>query len=250
MSTVITAIKVATATLESGAIVATDASLGIDGVAAAQGGAILATGGTSSTSGNAGGAVEIKGGVPGATGAGGAAAITGAAGGATSGTGGAASVTAGAGTAGNASGGNVVVTPGAKHGSGKDGVIRNVGLVVRKQVTPDTETSVATLTVAKLMKGILVATPTATGATVAYTLPTGTLMDGGGNFSDDDSFDWSVQNLAAAAADTITITAGTDHTVVGSMVVASAHATTLAYSVAKFRSRKTTTNTWVTYRIG
>ncbi len=144
----------------------------------------------------------------------------------------------------------MVITPGAKNGSGKDGVIRNVGVVVKKQGAPATETTVATLTVAKLLTGIITATPTATGATVAYTLPTGTLMDGGGNFSDDDSFDWSVQNLAAAAADTITITAGTDHTVVGSMVVASAHATTLPYSSAKFRSRKTTANTWITYRIG
>lgn len=44
------------------AIGAGDASLAIDGLAAAQGGAIVATGGASSTATNAGGAVTLKGG--------------------------------------------------------------------------------------------------------------------------------------------------------------------------------------------
>lgn len=49
-----------------------DSSFGVTGQAAAQGGAIALTGGTSSTTGNAGGAITLTGGTPGATGIGGA----------------------------------------------------------------------------------------------------------------------------------------------------------------------------------
>ncbi len=112
----------------AGAVTATDieaedASLGVNGIDAAQGGAIVITGGTSSTAGNAGGAVSLVGGTPGATGVGGAISLTGGAGGATSGTGGAITIAAGAGTAGNANGGAVSVLGGNAHGSGTDGVL-------------------------------------------------------------------------------------------------------------------------------
>jgi hypothetical protein len=104
-------------------ITAEDSSLGIDGLPAAQGGAIVVTGGTSSTAGNAGGAVSLVGGTPGATGVGGAVNITGGAGGATSGTGGAVTIAGGAGTNGNANGGALALRGGAKNGSGTDGAI-------------------------------------------------------------------------------------------------------------------------------
>jgi predicted RecA/RadA family phage recombinase len=104
-------------------ITGSDSSLGVAGLAAAQGGAIVVTGGTSSTSGNAGGAVSLVGGTPGATGAGGAVNVTGGAGGATSGTGGAVAIAGGAGTAGNANGGALSLRGGNAHGSGTDGAI-------------------------------------------------------------------------------------------------------------------------------
>ena len=104
-------------------ITASDASLGIAGLAAAQGGAITVTGGTSSTSGNAGGAITLTGGTPGATGAGGAVTITAGAGGSSSGTGGAVAIAAGAGTAGNANGGALTILAGNAHGSGTDGTL-------------------------------------------------------------------------------------------------------------------------------
>ncbi len=104
-------------------ITASDSSLGVNGAAAAQGGAIVVTGGTSSTAGNAGGAVSLVGGTPGTTGAGGAASVTGGIGGATSGTGGAVAIAGGAGTAGNANGGAVTILGGNAHGSGTDGAI-------------------------------------------------------------------------------------------------------------------------------
>lgn len=108
-------------------ITGSDSSLGITGLAAAQGGAIALVGGTSSTSGNAGGAITRVGGTPGATGVGGAITDTGGAGGATSGAGGALSRTGGAGTAGNAAGGAISDTGGAGQGSAAGGALSYVG---------------------------------------------------------------------------------------------------------------------------
>lgn len=104
-------------------ITASDATLTISGLQAAQGGTAGITGGTSTTAGNAGGAVNLTGGTPGATGVGGAVAVTGGAGGATSGTGGAVTIAGGAGTNGNANGGAVTINGGAKNGSGANGAI-------------------------------------------------------------------------------------------------------------------------------
>lgn len=104
-------------------ITAGDASLDINGIAAAQGGVVALTGGTSSTSGNAGGAVNLTGGTPGATGVGGAVVLVGAIGGATSGAGGAFSATGGAGTAGNAAGGAVSLIGGLGQGSAAGGAV-------------------------------------------------------------------------------------------------------------------------------
>lgn len=118
-----------------------DASLGIAGIAGADGaagGAVAIAGGKGDTNkaggaasltggaGNgtgAGGASSVVGGAGGATGAGGAIAITGGAGGATSGNGGAITIAGGAGTAGNGNGGAVNITGGALHGTGTNGAV-------------------------------------------------------------------------------------------------------------------------------
>jgi hypothetical protein len=113
------------------------------------------------------------------------------------------------------------------------------------------KTTAVTLTIAELLTRILTGTHAA-GATAAYTLPTGTLMSAGLPFlADGGSFDWSLLNLSAAAADTITLTAGTDHTIVGNPIVQSAHSSTggVMGNSAMWRSRKSTGNTWITYRI-
>jgi hypothetical protein len=91
-----------------------DSALGIDGEAAAQGGSVDITGGTSSTAGNVGGVVTVTGGTPGATSAGAAVSVAGGAGGATSGAGGQVNFTSGAGSATAAGGasGNVVIASG------------------------------------------------------------------------------------------------------------------------------------------
>lgn len=107
-----------------------------------------------------------------------------------------------------------------------------------------------TLTVANLLTGIITGTQS-TGGNVNYTLPTGALTDAGAEFAIGDSFDWSLINLSSAAADTVTVTAGTGHTIVGVAVVQSAHATTggLYGNAARFRTRKTAADTFITYRI-
>jgi hypothetical protein len=108
-------------------ISASDASLDITGLAAAQGGVVALTGGTSSTGANAGGAVTATGGTPGATGVGGACTLAAGAGGATSGAGGVASLTGGAGTAGNSAGGVSRCVGGAGSGSSAGGAAQLTG---------------------------------------------------------------------------------------------------------------------------
>lgn len=123
-------------------------------------------------------------------------------------------------------------------------------LVINNQGTPTAKTTAATLTIAELLTKLITGTHAA-GATAAYTLPTGTLTDAGIKLNDNDSFDWVLINLSAAAVDTITLTAGTGHTIVGNPIVQSAHSSTggVYGNSAQFRTRKTAANTFVTYRI-
>lgn len=118
------------------------------------------------------------------------------------------------------------------------------------QVAPIAATVSATLTVTELLNGIIVGTHAA-GATQTYTLPTGTLLDAASEFAVNDSFDWTLINQSAAAADTITIAPGADHTIIGGQIIQSSNATTgqLYGHSGRFRTRKTATNTFVTYRI-
>ena len=123
------------------------------------------------------------------------------------------------------------------------------------KVTVTAKTTAATLTIAELLTGFLTGTHAA-GATQAYTLPTGTDMSAGCACGDGEGFEWILVNLSAAAADSITVTAGADHTIVGNAIVISAHASTggaiTSQGVASSRwySRKTSGNTWVSYRVG
>ena len=65
-------------------------------------------------------------------------------------------------------------------------------------------------------------------------------MDGGiTGIVNNVSFDWSIVNTVAFA---ITMSAGTSHTYVGNTTVA-------ANVSARFRSVRTATTTWVTYRL-
>lgn len=105
------------------------------------------------------------------------------------------------------------------------------------QPAPVAVNTTATLTAAQLLTGLITST---TAAAVTGTLPTGTLLDAAAGLEIDEAFDWYVINTGASNA--FTIAAGTGHTIVGAAAVA------LSTS-AHFRSRKTATNTFVTYRI-
>jgi hypothetical protein len=112
--------------------------------------------------------------------------------------------------------------------------------VVTARTAPNNSNISATATASSLLNGLRTGTPT---GNITLTLPTGTDMDAA--FQDlqtNQSFEWSVINLAAATH-LITVTAAaTGHTVVGNMAVAAA-------SSGRFLTRKTTANTFISYRI-
>ena len=104
------------------------------------------------------------------------------------------------------------------------------------QIAPVALDATGPLTAIAMLGGLV----TSAAATVAGTVPTGTVMDAASEFAISDSFDWSVIKVGANA---FTVTAATGHTLVGDAVVATA-------TSAVFRTRKTAANTFVTYRIG
>lgn len=109
------------------------------------------------------------------------------------------------------------------------------------QAAPTAKTADATLTIAELLTRIITVT---SASAVALTLPTGTLTDAGvlgGTLPADYGFDWSVINLGSSSG-AVTMTAGTGHTYVGAAAVAIG-------TSARFRTRRTAANTYVTYRV-
>ena len=97
------------------------------------------------------------------------------------------------------------------------------------------------LTVAQLLT-IIITTNSVTA--VAFTLPTGTLTDAGilgGLLLVNQSFDWTIINTGSAVG-IVTVSGGTANTLVGSGVLA-------ITTSATFRTVKTATNTFITYRI-
>lgn len=110
------------------------------------------------------------------------------------------------------------------------------------QGTPTTQNSAATLTTAKVMSGLITCTQ-ATGATIAVLLPNGADMELAAQFDVGDYFDWVFVNNSVAAADTVTITnAASGNNINGPAIIAAA-------TSAIFRSYKTATDTFATYRI-
>jgi hypothetical protein len=91
---------------------------------------------------------------------------------------------------------------------------------------------------ADLLTGYVTATPTA-GRNIQ--LPTGANLDLATSLAVNDSFDWTLTTLAAFA---LTITVNTGHTIVGAAATAGTSGAT-----ARFRTRKTAADTFVTYRL-
>ena len=118
------------------------------------------------------------------------------------------------------------------------------------QAAPVAMTVAATITEAALRSGLITGTHAA-GATQAYTLPTGAVLDAAlpPDFVVNSSFDFTIINLSAALADTITLTASDGITIVGQAAIDSAHADSEFPSSGTFRVRKTAADTFVAYRI-
>jgi hypothetical protein len=129
-------------------------------------------------------------------------------------------------------------------------VIVEPTVIAKAQLAPVTYNTTSTLLGADLMKGLITSTHTI-GHTVEVTLPTGTLLDAASGLAIDTGFEWVLINLSAAAVDTITLVAGSTHTIVGSAIVQSQHSSTggIYGATGRFFTRKTAANTFVTYRI-
>lgn len=111
-----------------------------------------------------------------------------------------------------------------------------------EQGAPEASTATTiNLTAENLARDLLVQSTNASSVTV--NLPTGEALDAYfGNLPDNASFDWSLINTGSSSG-AATVTATTDHTIVGAAVVAIATA-------GMFRTRKVSDGVFVTYRIG
>lgn len=128
-------------------------------------------------------------------------------------------------------------------------IILEAGAVLSEaQPTPATVTAAATLTAAQLL-GRLITGTQSTGSTNALTLPTGTLMSAALVGDNDQSFEFTIINLSAAVADTYTLTAGTDFSIVGDAIIPSAHVDAESTGSAVYRCRQSTATVWIAYRI-
>lgn len=116
------------------------------------------------------------------------------------------------------------------------------------QGAPAAKTTSTTLTAAELADQIITVNQGA-GAPSALQLPTGANMDTEfDTLVPDQSFDFSLINISAVAAETASITTNTGWTLVGNMLVAANTAIT-DISQGRFRARQTAAATWTLYRI-
>lgn len=109
------------------------------------------------------------------------------------------------------------------------------------QGAPTAIAATATLTITQLLTAIVTTSGT---VAIILTLPTGTLTDAGITgpaLPVNGSFDWAVINTGTSSG-AVTVAAGTGHTLVGGAALAIG-------TSAGFRTRKTATNTFVTYRV-
>lgn len=171
------------------------------------------------------------------------------------GNGGSINITAGAGgadanstTGGNSGAITLTAQGGGTSSGGTAGVAGSIRLeaaVVGGAVFYDTALAAfavtsPTVTAATLFGGLV--TSTQSGA-VTFTLPLGSAMDTAKptGVANADGFEWSLINLGSASG-AATVTASSGHTVVGNAVVA-------ITTTGRFLTKKTATNTWITYRL-
>lgn len=115
------------------------------------------------------------------------------------------------------------------------------GVTFYQQAAPTAKSASATLTIAELLT--LIITTSGTSA-ISLTLPTGTLTDAGilsGGLAVNEAFEWYIINTGTSSG-AVTVVAGTGHTIVGAAVTAIG-------TSSRWLTRKTATNTFITYRI-
>lgn len=114
------------------------------------------------------------------------------------------------------------------------------------QPTPAVATDTTTLTNSQLAAGLIIATPT---AAATYTLPTGTVFEGGPGAAMQvgDCVDCTIINTAATGTNIITLAGATGMTIVGGLEIAATPATAL--TSGKIRICKNAVNTYTVYRM-
>lgn len=119
-----------------------------------------------------------------------------------------------------------------------DDGVSSRGVVYQGNSAITTQNTGTTLTIGQLLTLVIRTTPT---ANITFTLPTGTNTDAGvmSGLETFRSFTWSIVNTAAF---TVTMAGNTGMTYVGNTTIA-------ANTSASFRTIKTATNTFTTYRI-
>ena len=114
--------------------------------------------------------------------------------------------------------------------------------IIGYAAAPQTATSTATLSVAQILGGMLVANPSTTAA--VYTLPSGSAIeDALTSAKTGSTFDLSIVNTGTSSG-TVTLVMGTGLTDGGNALVAVA-----ITSSATFRFRRTGEDTWSVYKI-
>lgn len=137
-------------------------------------------------------------------------------------------------------GATIVVEPGAAQALYEVGVAPRVIEVTSNWAAngaPNALNATGALTSAMMLGGIITST---TAAAVTATIPAGTVLDAAADFDIGDEIIWSVINTGAA--NDFTLDPAAQHTVIGVVAVQE-------LTQATFRTRKTASGTFVTYRL-
>ncbi len=122
--------------------------------------------------------------------------------------------------------------------------------VIHQPAEATTADSTAVVSAANVLTGIVKCTPTTDRSKATDTAAN--FISSLGLTEDDDAFDFSFINLATDGASAVTLTAGSDVTLVGRMVIMGQDAAedAIAEGVATFRIRRTSATAVTMYRIG
>lgn len=125
--------------------------------------------------------------------------------------------------------------------------IRPGPIMAQDQQTPIAYTAGGTALSTDLLNGMVTFNTTPSSSTATYTLPTGTLLDAALALGIGQAFRWSIINLNSTAGGSVTLAAGSGHTIVGDVLTPVAGSAN-GVATSKWLTRKTAANTFITYR--